>query len=373
MEQLKQIITMLKADKIIVQELKRLVGRQANPNQISNLESQLQYIKAEQLYENLQQSGSFALVASKLIRVRTDIDKLRMLDYQVCAYLNSLGFNWKQDITTKTKKEKQTYHTIINFSGINTFDHIKNEKLPIVLSNTTVIDLTKMPHLLVAGQTGSGKSVFLNAVILSILYSKKPEECQLALIDPKRVEFASYKGTPHLYAPVAIKLDQIEQLLTNLVEEMEHRYELLERANERNITSYNKQTDEKLPYIVVVIDELADLMLVSDHGVEDQITRLAQLARAVGIHLVMATQRPVVEIMTGLIKANMPARVAFKVASKQDSRVILDETGAETLKGAGEMIFKYNGITERHQGIWISDDQIKNICKRNVDYGKNNL
>jgi hypothetical protein len=366
MEQLKEITSILKADKIIMQELRRLVGRQAEPNTIFNLESQLQYEKAERTYEELQRNGTFALVAGKLSRVRTDIDKLRKFDFSVCQYLNSLGNGWRKKAHKETaKKEKQLERKImLDFSGIDVFNHIQNECIPIVLSSDTVIDLTKMPHLLVAGQTGSGKSVFLNAAILSILYKMKPNECRLALVDPKRVEFAPYKGAPHLYAPVATKLDQIERMLTNLVEEMEHRYELLEQADERNIAAYNKVADKKLPYIVVVIDELADLMLVSDHGVEEQITRLAQLARAVGIHLIMATQRPVVEIMTGLIKANMPARVAFKVASKQDSRVILDEPGAEQLRGAGEMVFKYNGTTERHQGIWVSDERIKKICRR---------
>jgi hypothetical protein len=365
MEQLKQITAMLRADKLIAQELRRLVGQQVDANEIFRLESQLQYVKAERMYEDLQRTGAFALVAPKLVRVRAEIDKLRKLDFQVCAYLNSLGNNWKRDIAVVFEKEKQvSCRLAIDFVGINTFKHVSNEAIPIVLSTEKVIDLVKMPHLLVAGQTGSGKSVFLNMAILSVLYRFKPCECQLALVDPKRVEFAAYKGAPHLYAPVASKLDQIERLLTQLVDEMERRYELLEAVDVRNISMYNKQAKEKLPYIVVVIDELADLMLVSDHSVEEQITRLAQLARAVGIHLIMATQRPVVEIMTGLIKANMPARISFKVASKQDSRVILDEPGAEALCGAGEMIFKCNGTTERHQGVWVSDEQIKKICRR---------
>jgi S-DNA-T family DNA segregation ATPase FtsK/SpoIIIE len=222
------------------------------------------------------------------------------------------------------------------------------------------VDLTKMPHLLIAGQTGSGKSVCLNGIILSILYSKTPEECQLVLVDPKRVEMTSYKDVPHLRCPIVNEPEDAVRVFGDLITEMENRYRLMAAREVRNIESYNSLGKEKLPYIVCVVDEMADLMMCSGRELEKMIVRLAQLARAVGIHLVLATQKPVAEVITGLIKSNMPSRIAFQVASKGDSRVILDENGAEALIGRGDMLMTYPGVPDpvRFHGAWVSDAEI---------------
>jgi len=191
----------------------------------------------------------------------------------------------------------------------------------------------------------------------------REQQCQLSLIDPKRVEFSIYQDEKHLYFPIASKLSDISFLLDKLVSEMETRYQKLETVFVKSLLKYNEISKEKMPYIVVVIDELADLMIVGSKEVETKIIRLAQMARAVGIHLVMATQRPVVEVVTGLIKANLPGRISFRVASKQDSRVILDESGAESLKEPGEFIFKHGNCLEKHKGIYLNEDQIKDARK----------
>jgi len=366
MDKLKQLVGMLRVDKTLIKELQRLVGARANPSLIFETEAKLRYVEAEKLLTELKVSDSLHQFADKILKAQKDIERLRTLDYQVCLYLNSLGSYTRLPVINNLRvvQDKIEQKVILDFSGMGYFNHIASERIPIVLSEDRVIDLAKMPHLLVAGMTGSGKSVFLNAAILSILYKMSPEQCKLAIIDPKRVEFTLYRGVEHLYAPVATRLEQIEQLLNNLVLEMESRYGKLESVGAKNLESYNAQVEHKLPYIVVIIDEMADLMLVDAHNVTNQIERLAQLARAAGIHLIMATQRPVVKIMTGLMKANMPARIAFRVASKQDSRVILDEPGAEALKGAGELLFKFGNVVERCQGIYVSEEQIKQICRR---------
>jgi len=244
----------------------------------------------------------------------------------------------------------------------------KEATLPIAVGVTTsgeakTIDLTKMPHLLVAGATGSGKSVFLNSLILSILYTKDPEDCKLVLIDPKRVELASYRKIPHLWRPVVNDPDLALEVFGSLVQEMESRYKQLEKCEVRNIESYNSIGTEKMPYIVVVCDELADLLMTSGKDLEKMIVRLAQLARAVGIHLVLATQKPIVSVITGLIKSNMPSRIAFQVASQSDSRVILDCNGAERLIGRGDMLMTYPGLPEplRAHGAWVSDGEIQAV------------
>jgi S-DNA-T family DNA segregation ATPase FtsK/SpoIIIE len=299
-----------------------------------------------------------------MLAVEKQIDIIRNKNYQVCQHLNTL--------TPKKVKEHKTHmvsipiwkepdQNLLSIEMRQCLESIKDQQIPVILSKEKIVDLVKMPHLLVAGQTGSGKSVFLNAFIVSTIFKTNPSVCKLVLIDPKRVEFSMFKTIPHLWKPVATQLDKITEVLDDLIIEMEKRYDKLEEIGARNLESYNQQTKEKLPYIVVVIDELADLMMVSSHSVEQQITRLVQLARAIGIHIIMATQRPVVEIMTGLIKANMPSRIAFKVASKQDSRVILDQNGAELLKGAGEMLFMQCGIIEKHQGVYVDENQIYSI------------
>ncbi len=246
--------------------------------------------------------------------------------------------------------------------------------LPVALGTDTmgdpkIIDLTNMPHLLIAGQTGSGKSVCINSIILSLLYLRTPEECQMILVDPKRVEMTSYERMPHLRCPVVTEPEDALGVFSSLIEEMENRYKLLSDCKVRNIESFNKQNDSlnsynvktkgKMPYIVCIVDEMADLMMTSGKELETMIVRLAQLARAVGIHLVLATQKPVVKVITGLIKSNMPTRISFQVASKMDSRVILDHNGAEKLIGRGDMLMtSRSGDPERFHGAWVSDEEI---------------
>ncbi|MGH9567526.1 MAG: DNA translocase FtsK, partial [Candidatus Angelobacter sp.] len=217
-------------------------------------------------------------------------------------------------------------------------------------------DLASMPHLLIAGSTGSGKSVAINAMIMSILYKTTPEQVRLILVDPKRLELGIYEGVPHLYVPIITEPKLAANALRNAVREMERRLKVLAEKGVRNIDQYNKLFEKEspslfeeenehkpLPYIVIIIDELADLMMLDQSNVEESITRLAQMARAVGIHLVLATQRPSVDVITGLIKANFPSRVSFRVATKIDSRTILDANGAESLLGKGDMLYLPSG------------------------------
>ncbi|MGB9196506.1 MAG: DNA translocase FtsK, partial [Terriglobales bacterium] len=225
-----------------------------------------------------------------------------------------------------------------------------------------VADLAGMPHLLIAGSTGTGKSVAINAMIMSILYKSTPDQVRLVLVDPKRLELGNYEGVPHLYTPIITEPKLAANALRNAVREMERRLKLLAAKGVRNIASYNALFDDTpslfaneqgedgpIPYIVIIIDELADLMMLDGHNVEESITRLAQMARAVGIHLVLATQRPSVDVITGLIKANFPARVSFRVATKVDSRTILDANGAESLLGRGDMLYLPSGSARVHR------------------------
>jgi len=225
-------------------------------------------------------------------------------------------------------------------------------------------DLKRMPHLLIAGATGSGKSVCMNAILLSLLYQNAPEDMRFILIDPKRVELNAYRGLPHLLTPVVTDPDKAILALRWAVAEMNHRYKQLESAGEVNIEHFNKKKpDEKMPYIVIVVDELADLMMVASKEIEASICRVAQMARAVGIHLIVATQRPSVDVITGLIKANIPARIAFTVSSGIDSRTILNRQGAESLIGAGDMLYQDPNSVRlvRVQGIFVSPDEIKAV------------
>ncbi|WP_318260770.1 DNA translocase FtsK [Peribacillus simplex] len=238
-----------------------------------------------------------------------------------------------------------------------------------------ITDLRKMPHGLIAGQTGSGKSVCINTMLVSLLYKATPQELKLLLIDPKMVELAPYNRIPHLVSPVITDVKAATAALKWAVEEMERRYELFVHAGVRDITRFNEQAEKagqyssKLPYILVIIDELADLMMMSPADVEEAICRIAQKARACGIHLIVATQRPSVDVITGLIKANIPTRIAFSVSSQVDSRTIIDSGGAEKLLGRGDMLFAENGSskTVRLQGTFVSDeeiDQVVNHVKR---------
>lgn len=243
-------------------------------------------------------------------------------------------------------------------------------------------DLTKMPHCIIAGATGSGKSVCINTIVMSILMNAKPDEIKLIMVDPKKVELTPYTRLPHMLAPVITEPQGACAALNWLVKEMESRYELLKQLGVRNIEAFNNRTINKeleaaldreipahLPYIVVIIDELADLMMVSSNDIETPIARIAQMARAVGIHLILATQRPSREVITGLIKANFPTRISFKVASRVNSQIVLDETGAESLLGNGDMLFLPPGTSTlvRAQGAFIRDEDIMAVVKQICD------
>ncbi|MGI8597299.1 MAG: FtsK/SpoIIIE domain-containing protein, partial [Thermoleophilaceae bacterium] len=228
-------------------------------------------------------------------------------------------------------------------------------------------DIAKQPHLLVAGTTGSGKSGSVNAMLASILLRASPNEVRLVLVDPKQVELGLYESIPHLLTPVVTNPRAAANVLANLIREMEQRYGIMSLARTRNLVELNKHRESRgerpLPYILCVIDELADLMMVAPGEVEDAIIRLAQKSRAVGIHLLLATQRPSADIITGMIKANVPARIAFAVSSQTDSRVILDQNGAESLLGQGDMLFRpaSESRSARIQGAFVSEEEIERI------------
>ncbi len=234
-----------------------------------------------------------------------------------------------------------------------------------VVGNLAMANLAKMPHLLIAGATGAGKSVGINTIIASILYNATPEEVRFLMVDPKRIELSGYEGIPHLLHPVVVDPKLASRALNWAVREMERRYRLLEQARVKSFDSYNETSNDKLPYIVVIVDELADLMMVASKDVEAAIARLAQMARAAGIHLILATQRPSVDVLTGLIKANFPTRISFKVSSKIDSRTILDASGAEHLLGAGDMLLLAPGTAQlkRIHGAYISEKETSDIVE----------
>ena len=236
-------------------------------------------------------------------------------------------------------------------------------------------DLTTMPHLLIAGTTNSGKSVCVNSILSSLLLNNSPTQMRLLLVDPKRVELTGYNAIPHLLAPVVVDADKVVGALQWVIREMDARYHKFAKAGVRNILEFNKRNEESLPYLVVVIDELADLMMLAPDDTERCITRLAQLARATGIHLIIATQRPSVDVVTGLIKANMPARIAFMVASGVDSRVILDQPGAEKLLGRGDMLYQApdSPAPVRLQGTYVSDSEIQRLVEnwKTITYNYN--
>jgi S-DNA-T family DNA segregation ATPase FtsK/SpoIIIE len=260
-----------------------------------------------------------------------------------------------------------------------------------IIGAPVVADLAKMPHCLVAGTTGSGKSVGINAMILSLLYKAEARDVRLILIDPKMLEMSVYEGIPHLLCPVVTDMKQAANALNWGVGEMERRYKLMSKLGVRNLAGFNKKVDdaaargeklpnpfsltpeapepiERLPYVVIVIDELADLMMVVGKKIEELIARLAQKARAAGIHLILATQRPSVDVITGLIKANIPTRLSFQVSSKIDSRTILDQMGAEALLGMGDMLYMPSGtgLPIRVHGAFVSDEEVHRV----VDYLK---
>ncbi len=238
-----------------------------------------------------------------------------------------------------------------------------------IVGKPFITDLKKLPHLLIAGTTGSGKSVGINSMILSLLYKNSPDQLRLLMIDPKMLEFSIYNDIPHLLTPVITKAKQAIVALNNMVSEMERRYELMSETRTKNIENYNekvkKEGGEHFPYIVVIIDELADLMMTSGKDVEHSIARLAQMARASGIHLIVATQRPSVDVVTGLIKANLPSRISYRVGQKIDSKIILDQMGAESLLGKGDMLFTPPGSTGlvRLHAPWSTEAEIERIVE----------
>ena len=267
---------------------------------------------------------------------------------------------------------------------------IEKKRIPIFLGKDVsgrpmTVDMTKMPHLLIAGRTGTGKSVCLNSLILSILMTRTPEQVKMLMIDPKMVELSPYKRVPHLMHPVITDMKKAEAVLAWAVDKMEERYDLLARVGVRHLDGYNKLSREKvlercavdpdspeadqipehMPYIVIIADEMADMMMTSGKDVEGHIIRLAQKSRAVGLHLVLATQKPTVDVITGLIKSNLPARISFQVASRTDSRVVLDERGADRLLGNGDMLYLAPGTSNlnRAQGTFVSDDEVNEIIE----------
>jgi len=297
-----------------------------------------------------------------------------------------------------------THKQIVYLSEILRSDKYDQQKSPLALAlgkdiggKPVVVDLGKMPHLLVAGTTGSGKSVAVNAMVLSLLYKASPKDVRMIMIDPKMLELSVYEGIPHLLAPVVTDMKQAANALRWCVAEMERRYQLMAALGVRNIIGFNRRVKEAsdagkplrdpvltaraandpsidqrqipdltpLPYVVVVVDELADLMLVVGKKVEELITRLAQKARASGVHLVLATQRPSVDVITGLIKANIPCRIAFQVSARVDSRTILDQMGAETLLGHGDMLYLPPGtsLPTRVHGAFVSDQEVHRVVQ----------
>ena len=301
--------------------------------------------------------NDLSLALSAVIRIQAPIPGKPALGIEVPNKATSL-VTLREIIQTPTFQNDQTLLSLAIGTDVS--------------GNTVVGDLTRMPHLLIAGATGSGKSVCINALIAGMLFQATPEELKFILIDPKRVEFSLYQDMPHLLVPVVTESDHAVSALRWAVAEMENRYKLFASHTVRNIGDFNNRAPDmgldRLPYIVIVIDELADLMMVAAGEIEDLICRIAQLARAVGIHLLVATQRPSADIITGLIKANIPSRIAFAVSSSIDSRVILDETGAEKLLGRGDMLYLpvEAGKATRLQGVFVSDREMKAI----IDFWK---
>ncbi|QIK57564.1 DNA translocase FtsK [Erysipelothrix sp. HDW6A] len=273
-------------------------------------------------------------------------------------------------------KMREVIQQTTNFNDPNNINVALGKDL---MGKPIVVSLNKMPHLLVAGATGSGKSVCMNSIITSILLTKKPDELKLLLVDPKKVEFTPYVEIPHLIGPVISDPMQASMALKVIVDEMDLRYETFSKTGVRNIGSYNEKVQQfpqeglkRMPWIVVIIDELADLMAVAGKEVETSIQRITQLARAAGIHLIVATQRPSVDVVTGIIKANIPSRIAFAVSSSVDSRTILDSTGAEKLLGYGDMLYIPMGEPHptRVQGVYVSDDEVRRVAQRSSDQAK---
>ena len=298
---------------------------------------------------------------SKIINLSDDIARNTSSESARIATIpgsNTIGIE-----LPNTQRENVYLSEIINHSDFKK----KEFKLPIALGKSIsgeplIGDLTSMPHLLIAGTTGSGKSVCINTIILSLLYKHPPERCKFILIDPKMLELSTYEGVPHLLCPVITEAKKAASVLGWVVKEMESRYRLMTKEGVRNIDGYNAKHKLPMPYIVVVVDEMSDLMLVAGKEIENYIQKLSQMARAAGIHIIMATQRPSVDVITGTIKANFPTRISFQVTSKIDSRTILGEQGAEQLLGKGDMLYmsSANKIIRIH-APFVSDSEIEKI------------
>ena len=298
---------------------------------------------------------------SKIINLSEDIARNTSSESARIATIpgsNTIGIE-----LPKPQRENVFLSEIITDTGFKK----KEIKLPIALGKSisglpVTGDLSTMPHLLIAGTTGSGKSVCINTIILSLLYKHTPEKCKFILIDPKMLELSTYEGIPHLLCPVITEAKKAASVLGWVVKEMENRYKLMTKVGVRNIDGYNEKHKISMPYIVVIVDEMSDLMLVAGKDIENYIQKLSQMARAAGIHIIMATQRPSVDVITGTIKANFPTRISFQVTSKIDSRTILGEQGAEQLLGKGDMLYmtSANRMTRIH-APYVSEDEIEKI------------
>ncbi len=419
---LKKIIYFLNKDKNKTYTDKSEIIKEYIPqDEITNLiQEDLPFIKADKLKEN--EKNKFKLPSLDLLKIPSkkekefdnkeqtnDSDFLEkiLLDFGVSGNIKKVSYgpvvtlnefepaagvkvskiiNLSDDIARNTKSESARIATIpgSNTVGIelpnssrenvylseileNSNFKKKEFKLPIALGKNIsgipiITDLTSMPHLLIAGTTGSGKSVCINTIILSLLYKHTPEKCKFILIDPKMLELSTYEGIPHLLCPVITEAKKAASVLGWVVKEMESRYRLMTKEGVRNIDGYNSKHKLPMPYIVVVVDEMSDLMLVAGKEIENYIQKLSQMARAAGIHIIMATQRPSVDVITGTIKANFPTRISFQVTSKIDSRTILGEQGAEQLLGKGDMLFmsSANKILRIH-APFVSDNEIEKV------------
>lgn len=328
------------------------------------------------------------------VKAGTKLSRIISLDREIALALAAKSVNIQAPIPGKKNIGVEVPNKVNSMVSVREIlesvpKNMEDSKLLVTLGKDIMgkpifCEINKTPHLLVAGSTGSGKSVCINSMLVSILMRAKPDEVKLVLVDPKKVELSMYNGVPHLLTPVVTDPRKANLVLKKIVAEMDRRYDLFEQSGTKNIAGYNtyiekknKTKDEygkinKLPYIVVIIDELADLMLVAAKEVEDSIMRITQMARAAGIHLIVATQRPSTDVITGVVKANIPSRISFAVSSSIDSRTILDMTGAEKLLGKGDMLFRPQGenVPLRVQGTFLSDDEIKSVVDFTISQQK---
>lgn len=359
-----------KDDEQLMQDLQKLATILEEKLERFGVSGKVQSIKRGPVVTLFEYQPAIDSKISKIIALEDDLAMaLQALSIRIIAPIpgrSVVGF----EVANKERKN-------VSFAEIVHSDAFSkcSDSLPLVLGKDTigtnvVVDLARMPHLLIAGSTGSGKSVALNGMLVSLLCKKTPDELRMVLIDPKRLEFASYADIPHLLVPIVTEPRKVTPILKWVVRQMEERYERMALAGVRNIQDYNERMThhpayEKMAFIVVVIDELADLMMTSGREVEDLITRIAQMARAAGIHLIVATQRPSVDVITGLIKVNFPSRISFRVTSKIDSRTILDANGADKLLGRGDMLFMGSSDAQlrRVHGAYVSDKEIEDLVK----------